>query len=136
MSAPLTPAHVTRSARVMLPTYAVMFAYLGVNYLLAPQMLLVSNPALAYVDDRLSLRFWGIMFTTAAVMMTCALLYHRRTLYRFALWLCILTMGLFGALITGAALYGNASPTSPSWAVFVVIACIATQRSLLSGEAD
>lgn len=130
---PLTRDNVTAASRVMLPTYVLFFAAVGANYVTdAPR--LQQSPSLHYANTLLPLQAWGGFFLCCAAIMAAALLSHRRTAYRFALWLCIVSMGVWSGVFALAAINSIASFTAPAWPAIVAVACYATDRSLLKGE--
>lgn len=131
---PLTRATVTAASRVMLPTYVVFFAVLGLNYMTAHQIAL-DNPALAFANDVMPLKAWGGLFLACAAIMAIALFTRRRLLYRFALRVCGLSMVLWAGIIAAASLAGDATPAAAIWAGFVATACYASDRSLATKEA-
>lgn len=130
----LTRATVTRASRIMLPAYVVLFTLLGLNYTLTNKDRLLYSPGLAYAEQVISLRAWGLLFLTVAVLMAAALLSHRRTLYRFGLWLCIVSMTTWASILAAAAMLADASPSAWVWPGFVAVACYASHQSLLARE--
>lgn len=130
---PLDRAHVTAASRVMLPTYVVFFLLLGLNYLTAEQVAL-ANPALAFANDVMPLPIWGGLFVFCAFVMFAALLTKRRTLYRWALRMCGISMVFWALVIAWASLVGDATPLAAAWAGFVSMCCLATDRSLAARE--
>lgn len=127
---------VTVASRVMLPTYVVLFAGLGTNYAVTPMLSgrLAASPALAYANGLLPLPAWAMMFLTVAVLMAGALASGNRHLYRYALWLAILSMTIWAVVFALAVFRGEGSPTAFFWPSFVAVACYASNRSLLAGE--
>lgn len=132
---PLTLATVTVASRIMLPTYVMLFAGLGLNYTLALGRLNTS-PVLDYADRVLPLPVWGVMFLTVSVVMGAAMAKHHRTLSRFGLWLGIVCMGVWAVVFTAAAIWNGGSPGAPLWPAFAAVCCYASDRSLLKGEAS
>ena len=130
---PLTRDSVTAASRVMLPTYVVFFALLGMNYTITGTRLLES-PALEYADRILPLPAWGCMFLTMSAVMAVALMQRERLWFRFALWLAIVCLGVWAVVFLLAAILTDASPTAATWPAFAAIACFASDRSLLKGE--
>ena len=131
---PLTRTTVTAASRIMLPTYVIAFAWFGLSYLFGPKALLTSSPALAFADDVMPLRAWGGVFLFCALLMCAALLLGRRTLYRFALRMCGLSMIVWALIIAGAYLAGDVSASAPVWSAFIAVACFASDRSLAVRE--
>lgn len=130
---PLTRDNVTAASRIMLPAYVVLFALLGINYLFADHTA-AASPALAYVDNLMALTTWGGVFLGCSVLMLVALIRHGRTLYRFALRFCAVSMAVWAGMIAAASLSGDATPFAAVWAAFVATACMASDRSLRAGE--
>ncbi|MEO6203795.1 MAG: hypothetical protein ABIO67_00190, partial [Mycobacteriales bacterium] len=95
---------------------------------------LFSSPSLAYADGILPLPVWGAMFLTLAGLMATSLATGNRTLYRFALWLGIVCMSIWGLVFIFAAVRSEGSPGAFLWPTFVAVACYASNRSLLTGE--
>ena len=129
----LTRDNVTAASRVMLPTYVIFFAAVGVNYIGANGTA-DATPALAFVGNVMPLPAWGVMFLGCAALMAAALLRGRRLLYRFALRMCALSMALWAVAVIAASISGDATPLAAVWAGFVARACLATDRSLAVGE--
>lgn len=131
---PLDRAHVTAASRIMLPVYVVFFALVGGTYLFTPLGRLQQSPGLAYADALLTLRAWGGLFVAAALLMSAALVAHRREWFRFALMFCGLAMAVWAIVLVLAFLDGGASPTAWVWPGLVVAACVASYRSLTVKE--
>jgi hypothetical protein len=131
---PLTRDTVTAASRVMLPAYVVLFAYLGLNYTITGPRL-TDSPSLAYADTLAVLPVWGCMFLATSAVMVVAIMQQERLWFRFALWVGIVCMTLWTGVFAVAVLLSNASPGAPAWPAFVAVACFATDRSLLKGEA-
>lgn len=129
----LTRGEVTTASRIMLPTYVVLFAVIGVNYV-ATGPRLVESPALEYADRFLPLPAWGGMFLAGAVVMVVALLMRVRLWFRFALWVGIVCLTIWAGLFVAAAVFSNASPSAWVWPAFAAVACFASNQSLLKGE--
>ena len=126
----------TVASRIMLPVYVLFFAGLGINYLATPPARLKASPALAYAASIMPLPAWGALFLAAAVLMAAALVTGARTLYRFALLLCALAMGVWTVLNIAAVFATKATPGGWLWPFLVVAACAASYRSLTAGEVD
>ena len=128
--------HVTVASRVMLPAYAVLFAGLGLNYVVTSRARLTLSPTLAYADGLLPLPAWGVLFLCVAALMVAALLTKTRMLFRYGLWLGIVCMTIWAGVFASAAYGpgGDASPAAFLWPAFVATACYASNRSLLTGE--
>jgi hypothetical protein len=125
----------TVASRIMLPTYAIAYAILGLVYVLWPLEKLLSSPGLTYANGISSLRLWGWIFLAAAVLMAIALKIENRLLFRYALWLCIVCMGGWTAVFVFAAFAGTSSPAAPVLPALATVACFASDRSLLTREA-
>ena len=130
---PLDREHITAASRIMLPTYVVFFATLGVNYVIADTSSL-NNPVLDYVDDVMPLPVWGCLFLFCSFVMVSAMATRRRALYRWALRMCGLSMLFWATVIFLATLAGDASLFSAVWSLFVATACLASDRSLARQE--
>lgn len=130
---PLTRDSVTAASRIMLPTYVVFFAALGLNYLIADGTASAS-PALAYIDTLMPLKVWGAVFLCCSALMVVAMLRRGRTLFRFPLRFCALAMIVWAGFIAAASITGNATPLSAAWAAFIAVACLASDRSLAARE--
>jgi hypothetical protein len=133
---PLNRDTVTRASRIMLPAYVAFFAGIGLNYIATPDTRLRASPALGYAATLMPLPAWGGLFLAAAALMAVALIAQRRTLYRYALLLCGISMTVWTVAMAVAALYSATTPGAWLWPGFVVAACAASYRSLSTGEAD
>ena len=132
---PLTRATVTVASRIMLPTYAMFFAGVGLSLILTPGERLVQTPAFLYADRLISLTWWGIGYLVLAVVMLWAMAVHSRMAYRYALSAAFVWMASWAALSFAAALDGGqASFSAWTWPAFVAVACWATLASLAAGE--
>jgi hypothetical protein len=129
----LTRHNVTAASRIMLPTYIVFFAALGVNYIGANGTA-DASPALAFANALMPLPVWGATFLVCSALMAAALVSHRRLLYRFALRFCAVSMLFWAVVIAAASIAGDATPLAAVWAGFVATACLASDRSLAAGE--
>lgn len=130
----LTRANVTTASRVMLPTYVLLFAWLGVNYLLTPATRLHESPALDYASAILPMRLWGGMFLAASLAMAGALVMQHRLAFRIALWVGLVCLVIWAAVFGLAAIFSTASPSAAAWPLFAAAACFASDRSLLKAE--
>lgn len=131
---PLTRDNVTAASRIMLPTYIAFFAIIGYGYTFGPRNTLAATPALAFADRLMPLQAWGTVFLTCSLLMAAALTLHRRTLYRWALRMCGISMAVWAIVILSATLHGDASAVAWAWAAFVTAACFASDRSLATRE--
>jgi CDP-diglyceride synthetase len=131
---PLDRQHMTVASRVMLPRYVVFFTAVASNYLFTPLGRLLDSPGLAYANELMSLRLWGVAFLAAALAMFAALLRHERDLFRAALLFCRLGMLVWAVVLALAAILGDASPTAWAWPWLIEGACKASYRSLTAQE--
>lgn len=127
---PLNRATITVASRIMLPTYVAFFGVLGLNYLVTPTDRLTASPSLAYANSVMPLPSWGGAFLGVSILMAGALTSGRRTLYRFGLLFCALTMTVWTGVNIAAVFATQASPAGWDWPLLVVCACVATYRSL------
>jgi hypothetical protein len=118
----------------MLPTYVITFAALGLSYMFGPNHIAAASPALAFADHMMPLEAWGSLFLGCSTLMAIALATHRRTLYRWALRMCGVSMTIWALVIGLATLNGDATPAAAAWPAFIAIACVATDRSLAARE--
>lgn len=130
---PLTRDTVTAASRIMLPTYPVFFGLTGINYVVNADRL-ADSPGLRFLDSVIPMPGWGLLFLAAATLMVYALLQHRRVVYRYALWLCLVASALFAGGLAFAVIFGGASFSAPLWPAFVATCCWATERSLATRE--
>lgn len=131
----LTWSNITVASRIMLPTYMILFAMLGVNYLTITSERFSKSPGLLFANDNvMDLRGWGAVFLVSVACMVVAIALKNRMLFRYALFLGIIVMSVWSGVIAAAALFGNASLTGWCWPAFVAIACYASNESLLAGE--
>lgn len=131
---PLTPARVTVASRIMLPTYVVFSALLGLNYVFAPEHRL-KNPALTAARTVMPVEAWGLVFLILAAVMAVGMLSHNRT--GVIIVLCYGAAMYFGWAIFYAAsvmLDPRTSLFAPAWPLFVVTAHVASAASLMRGE--
>ena len=131
---PLTRANVTAASRVMLPVYVITFCWIGGSWAFTDEGRLIKTPALEYANAVLPLPFWGVLLVWTGLLILGAILSGRRDFCRLALWVGLVVMGVFCALFTFAAAYGQASPSAPAWPFIIAAACFASDRSLLKGE--
>src|SRR5690242_8857003 len=81
---PLDRAHVTVASRIMLPAYALIYAGVGLAFLLQDPAR-TSSPAFDVAKSLLPIHAWGWVFLAVAVAETAALITHRRRAYVLAL---------------------------------------------------
>lgn len=135
MNRDLTWDNVTVASRIMLPIYVGFFTVISMNFAFANLNVLIKSPGLSYANDVMGLRAWALIFAAVVVFMVIALVGRNRDLFRYALILGALCMGLWAATMIAAILFGHASPSAFAWPLFVGAACVASNRSLLKGEA-
>lgn len=128
---PLDRAHLTVASRIMVPAYAVFFAFLGANFTLAPFRRLAASPMLRYADQVLSIRLWGALFVTCALLMAAATVLKHRDLYRFALLLCAMSMSVWALVAIAGIFVEPVSYSAWVWPALVATACFASNRSLV-----
>lgn len=130
---PLDRRHITVASRIMLPTYAVFFAGLGLNYLF-PGEAAAASPVLTFVNHLIPLEVWGGLFIFCAAIMVTALVRRSRVLYRWALRVCGFSMLFWATFVALATLAGDATPFSVGWSLFIATCCLASDRSLAARE--
>lgn len=133
---PLDRQHITVASRIMLPTYVLFFAVVGINFVAGTFGRASSSPMLRYADTIMDIRAWGSVFIACSLIMATALLTRNRMLYRYGLLLCGISMTVW-ALVAIIGIF--AEPVSYSawaWPGFVAAACAASNRSLAAGEQD
>jgi hypothetical protein len=126
--------NITVASRIMLPIYVAFFTIVSLNFLFANLDLLIASPGLSYADGVMGLRAWGLIYAAVVVAMVVALALKNRGLFRYALILGAICMGLWAGTMIAAILFGSASPSAFAWPLFVGAACVASNRSLLKGE--
>lgn len=131
---PLTRANVTVASRLMLPTYPLLAAGVGLNYLIASDRLLEAGVFYQVADRIVPLQVWGVVFLAVAVVMTAALVSRSRFGYELALALMAGAMSVWVAVGLLAAVRNGGSYTGALWPGFVIVACIASFRSLNERE--
>jgi len=134
---PLTKANVTAASRVMLPTYVVMTAVIGLVYLLDPLGRLERVHALTAQRMLMGGQMWpwGLVFLGLSVVMLAAFRQHRRTWFVFALYGCAVAF-LMWAILYAVSIFLDPATSllAPVYPLFVVRACRASAKSLLRGE--
>lgn len=133
---PLDREHVTAASRIMLPSYAVFFAVVGLGYMFGQAGRVFASPMLRYADHILPIPVWGGLFVTCSLIMVVALRSHDRLLYRWALTLCGISMVVWMGVAIAGAIWSNVTVTAWVWPGLVTQACRASNRSLLRGEHD
>lgn len=131
----LTWDTITVASRIMLPIYVGFFAVISWNFLFSDLNVLISSPGLSYANGVMGLRAWGLVFLAVVAFMAIALILKHRGLFRYALILGALCMGLWAGTMIAAIIFGHASPSAFAWPLFVGAACVSSNRSLLKGEA-
>lgn len=135
MSDDLSRESITIASRLMIPSYAVFFAAVGVNFLITPTDRLFATPGLRYVQTTGGgIRLYGVMFLVVSAILVAALLLRRRDPCLYALYVGALSMALWAFLQLAAALFSQASPSGWCWPGLVCAACVATSRSLRRRE--
>ncbi len=125
---------VTHASRVMLPTYPLVYALVGMTFVLQSP-LRTGSPTYDIARDLMPITSWGYLFTFVAIVETAALLLHERGIYLGTL--------IFGAGLTTfwAMLIFWAACTNPTvsfsasyWLFGMAVAHAASARSLASME--
>lgn len=133
---PLTRQQVTVASRIMLPTYIALNTIVGLVYLLDPLGRLQRVPALAFQREVMPMPAWGCVFLALAAAMLVATRRHSRPGMVFALYSCGIAWLLWGAGYEVSVFRDpNASILGPVLPWTVTIACHASAKSLLHGEA-
>jgi hypothetical protein len=133
---PLDRNNITIASRIMLPSYVVFFATIGINFIVAGKPRLVSSPMIRYANNLMTIRAWGAFFLTCAVIMLAALLVHNRYLYRYGLMVCIMSMMIWTSVAFAGIFTEPVSYAASAWPAFVAVACWASNKSLEKGERD
>jgi hypothetical protein len=94
----------------------------------------VATPALSFAADHLALTTWGLGFLTVGVLLTGALVVHKRNVYKLGLGVAIVWLCIWSALLAWSAIEGGGSPAGWVWPMFVARACWASLVSLEVGE--
>lgn len=130
----LTRGTVTAASRVMLPTYAVFFTITGCSLILTSTARLRETPALRYADTVFPIHAWGLLILAMGAALAVALIRRRRTWYTYVLGGAATWMSLF-SLATFTAIFKDRAPLGGwAWPGFVAVACIASLRSISTGE--
>lgn len=130
----LTRATVTAASRTMLPTYPAFCGAIGLNFLIRGADLTTVGVFYEVAHEMLPLRVWGFLFLVVAVVQVGALVYRRRWTYQVGLALMVGLMTTWAFVGAVAAVRDMGSYTAPVWPAFVALACIASFRSLNTGE--
>lgn len=133
---PLRRATVTAASRIMLPTYPLFFAVVGLSLTLTGDRLL-ATPGFRFADSLLPLEVFGVGYLLGALVLTLALLVDRassRRTYQHALAAAMVWMLGWTGLMVAAAVEDLASFSAWVWPAFVARACWASYVSLELGE--
>jgi len=133
---PLDRAHVTSASRIMLPSYAIFFAVIGLGYIFGQAGRVIAAPMLRYADTIMPIQVWGGVFLACGLLMALALRLHHRLLYRWALTICGFSMVIWTGVAIAGAIWSDVTLTAWVWPWLVLQACRASNRSLLRGEQD
>lgn len=125
---------ITVASRLMIPAYAVFFAVVGSNFLLAPEHRLAATPGLQYAAVTGGIRLYGCLFLLVAAIITGALVSRRREPCLYALYVAAISMFLWAILQFVAVFFSAASPSGWCWPGLICTACIASSRSLRRRE--
>jgi uncharacterized membrane protein len=131
---PLNRATITVASRVMLPTYPILAAGVGLNYLIASDRLLDAGVFYQVADSIVPLEFWGAAFLLVAIVMVVALLTRSRLGYELSLALMAGAMLVWATVGLLAAIHNGGSYTAALWPGFVIMACVASFMSLNERE--
>lgn len=130
---PLDRRHITAASRITLPTYVVLFAALGSNYLYDPDRLQAS-PGLHFADSIMPLQVWGGMFVVVASLMLAALVTHVRAVFQYALLVAIISESLWSLSLLLGAFTAELSWTAWIRDAAIAAFCFASYRSLMKRE--
>lgn len=135
MSAPLRRDAVTRSVRIMLPTYPLVAGLLGLNYICTPEEILLQTPVFVTAAEILPMPVWGALFVSISIGLTWALFAEHRRGYQMALNTLMVAWGMWVLVFAWSVFEHQASPGSPLWPLLACIATYATNTSLEAEEA-
>lgn len=133
---PLDREHITVASRIMLPTYVVLFLGLGLGSTVTPMHRLLATPFFRYADHLMSMRAWGALFIACGLLMLTALIKGNRTLYRWALLVCGLSMLVWAVVALVGVWFQPISFSAWLWPAFAAACTWATNKSLERGERD
>lgn len=131
---PLTRTNVTVASRIMLPTYGLIAAGLGVVYTFDPFNRNAGNSALAFAVTIMPLFVWGCLFLAVSALMAWSMRCHNRSSMIFALYVFAGAMTLWALAFLVAVIAFGAPLTAPQWPLFAAVCCHASAQSLLKGE--
>lgn len=133
----LTRATVTAAARIMLPAYVLLNAWLGYQYLIDPTGRVARSHGLAYPRQLMggTMEPWGFVFLGLAALMLLALVIHNETTFALALGMGVIVFGLWAwCSLRSMSLDPTVSPTGPAVWLFIATACFASLVSLVKRE--
>jgi hypothetical protein len=124
----------TVASRIMLPTYVIVFTWIGGGWLLTPIDRLRATPGLAYLDDIVGLRAVSLLLLAAGLLIAAALVTGRRIVARYALTLAGFCFGLLFVALFAAPFFSDTSPAAGAWPFLGLAACRATYKSVTAYE--
>lgn len=127
---PLVLSSVTSASRIMLPWYVIMYAILGLLFILQdPER--TSGIAFQPARAMWSITTWGVLFLVIATIEGVALVIHKRNTYLIGLVLGAGMAAFWGFLLVSAGIKSpEVSFTSAVWVIGWVAAHAASARSV------
>lgn len=133
---PLDRAHITVASRITLPLYVLLFGVIGAGYLFGQAHRLYAAPMLRFADRIMPLGVWGGLFLSCALLMAFAMHRKNRMLYRYALWVCVLSMLVWAVVAVVGVFFEPVTWSAWVWPFSVAGFCLASERSLAKGEVN
>lgn len=131
---PLDREHTTQASRIMLPTYAILFALLGLMLIFQDQAR-TSSEAFDVAKMVMPIYLWGWLFIAVAFMEGTALWVHKRGLYLAGLTVGVGLVTFWAVVLTAAAFLSPVvSFTGAVWVGGWIAAHLATALSLAHRE--
>lgn len=131
---PLNRANMTIASRIMLPAYVVVFAWIGLGWLVTPLERLTESPGLRYLNDTVGLRAIALVLVVAAFLIALALVRANRDTARYALTLAGFCFALLFAAFLAAPFFSNTPPSAGAWPFLGLAACRASYKSVTIHE--
>lgn len=120
--------------KIMLVATVVLLTGVGSSYLTTPHSILVKSGGLRFADTLLPIDSVGVAYLLTSFLLMFAFVRAKMSMYRYGLWLSLVTNFIWSALLGVASVSGAATYSAGLWPLYVATISYALSLALLKGE--